>query len=235
MTIRIAALLLGLMLMLPAPEGLAQRDRRSENARSDNPHARVYRMALDYADYTAAIMALYYWIADEPQNLALKDSLATLYFMTGSNSQAVLIGQEILKADPTNRKNLEMVAIAYSRMGMLKQSLDHYTPLYAQTRNPRHLYQITVLEYKLQRLGECELHARELADHSQAATETVTIAVGENQNENVKLRAVALNILGVVAQERGRKEEARVLFQQASEADPQFSLPRNNLAQLDKP
>jgi Flp pilus assembly protein TadD len=218
-----------------APEGFAQRDRRSESSRPDNPHARVYRMAMDYADYSAAILALYYWMADEPQNLALKDSLATLYFMTGSNTQAVMIGQEILKADPTNRKNLEMVAIAYSRMGLLKQSLDYYTPLYAQTRNPKHLYQIAVLEYKLQRLGECELHARELADHGQAATETVVVTVGENQTETVKLRAVALNILGVLAQERGRKEEARLLFQQATEADPQFSLPRNNLAQLDKP
>lgn len=217
----------------------AQRERRADSPppveNVAGKHQQVYRMALEYADYSAAILALYYWIAEEPDNLALKDSLATLYFSTGANTQAVLIGQEILRQQPDNRKNLEMVAIAYNRMGLLKQSLENYEPLYRLTQNPRHLYQISVLEYKLQRLGECELHARELAAHPRAAEEMVGITTGENQTEQVKLNAAALNILGVLAKEKGRKEDARTLFQQAAEADPQYSLPKSNLRELDKP
>jgi len=206
----------------------------STSSASGSIHERVYNNALQYADYSAAIMALYYWMAEEPNRLDLKDSLATIYFTTGSNTQAVLLGQEILKSEPNNLKNLEMVAIAYSRLGLMKQALESYENLFRLTESARHLYQICVLEFKLERFGECEQHARALIAHPKATEELIGIGVGENQMEQVKAKAAALNVLGVLAKERKQYAEARQLFQAASEADPQFSLPRGNLADMDK-
>ena len=193
---------------------------------------KVYRLAVQYGDPQTAINSLYHIMAKQPNNMAVKDSLASIYFGYGMNSQAINLGEEILKSNPKDVKHLEMTAIAYRNLGILKESVTKYETLYSITKDPYHLYQLCIVEYALKRYEECAVHLRMIVADPSSAEQKITI----NENDGVKviLKSAALNVLGVIHRDLGKTDEARQFFQQAMEADSTFALPKGNLEAMDK-
>ncbi|MBX3101989.1 MAG: hypothetical protein KF690_05730 [Bacteroidetes bacterium] len=197
-------------------------------------HMEVYRMAKSYADFNTAAVALYYQLAEEPHNMALKDSLAVMYFAMGANLQCIALGKEILEKDAQNQRIMELVAISYQNIGALKESLDNYEALFKLSNSAFHLYQIAVIQFSLKRTYECTLSLNQLINHPQATQEKISIAIDRSRQQQVLLKAAALNVLGVLQKENNAREEARKSFRASLEADKEFLLPQANLMQMDE-
>jgi tetratricopeptide (TPR) repeat protein len=227
------------LLTIAAFEAYGQRDKEPKTAttRPANTtalqHQQVYALAMRYRDYPTAIQALYYQLIEEPNNMALKDSLASLYFMSAQSLQALTVGLEVLEAEPKNTKILEMVAIIYSGQNV-KKSLEYYERLYELSQQPYHLYQICALQYGLKRESELMDNLQRLINHPETATKTVNIQLSEREGQDVKIKAAAYNVLGMVHLEKGDKPSAEQAFQQALTIEPNFTLPKNNLEQMKK-
>lgn len=197
-------------------------------------HDAVYRQALQYGDYQIAAVALYYKLADDPDNIDLKDSLASVYFTAGYYRQAALIGREIQKVRPNNVKILELLAISYANMKMTELALETYEQLYAVTGSAAHLYQVCVNQFMLGRVNECQRDLMRIINLPDEQAGTINISMNDGKKQDVKAKAAAYNVLGMLYRRLKEDEKARQAFQSAAEADPDFELPVNNLKEMDK-
>lgn len=209
-----------------------RKNTETESISDVDEYWKVYRLAVRYGDPQAAINSLYHIMAKQPDNLAVKDSLASIYFGYGMNTQAIKLGEEILKSNPKDVKHLEMTAIAYRNLGILKESVTKYETLFSITRDPYHLYQLCIVEYALKRYEECAAHLKMIVADPSSAEQKITI--NENDGIRVILKSAALNVLGVIHRDLGKLDEARQFFQQALEVDNTFTLPKGNLEAMDK-
>lgn len=207
---------------------------KNKTAPPDNdPNWQVYRLALGYGDMNVAIHSLYQILAKDPTNTGIKDSLATLYFTSGFASQSLLVGMDILKTEPSNTKILELTAIAYSSLGYIKQAVEQYDKLYNLTHQPYHLYQLAVQQYTLKRYEECAQSLNNLIADPKSAEEKITIDGDAKKQQRVALKAAAYNVLGVAHRDLGKIEPAKNYFQEALKIEPDFILPKNNLADME--
>lgn len=235
----IILLLTGSMLACSVAVAFGQREKQPKSttaspaAATTMQHQQVYALAMRYRDYPTAIQALYYQLIEEPNNMALKDSLASLYFMSGMNLQALTVALEVLEAEPKNSKMLEMAGIIYSAQNV-KKALEYYERLYEISQQPYHLYQICALQYGLKRESELLENLQRLINHSETTTKTVNIQLSERESQDVKIKAAAYNVLGMVYLDKGDKPAAEQAFQQALTIEPNFALPKNNLEHLKK-
>lgn len=205
----------------------------------DTLNMAIYRLGIKYGDAIVARMALYLELAKNPTNVALKDSLASIYAISGASLQTNLVAKDILSKNPTDRKMLELLALSEQSMGRPKEALDAYEKLYPLSKNMYHLFQIASLQYSLKRLGECMLSINAILENPESEKQKVNINMGQNQagqnmQQEVPLRAAALNIRGVVMTEQKEKAAAKAAFEEALKLFPDFVLAKNNLADLQK-
>jgi tetratricopeptide (TPR) repeat protein len=205
----------------------------------DTLNMSIYRLALKYGDANAARLALYMELAKTPTNLALKDSLATLYAISGASVQTNLVAKDILTKNPTDRKMLELLALSEQNLGRPKEALEAYEKLYPLSKNQYHLFQIATLQYNLKRLGECMISINAILESPESEKQKVNINMGQNQlgqpmQQEVPLRAAALNIRGVVMNDQKEKAAAKAAFEEALKLFPDFVLAKNNLADMQK-
>ena len=194
----------------------------------------IYRLAQQYGDASVAINAMYHVLALQPDDLAVKDTLASLYFTSGFMAQALVLANEILKSTPDNTKMLELSAIAYGSLGLLKESVSQYERLFALTQSPYHLYQLAIQQYSLKRYEECALSLNRLIADPKSMEEKITIDSDQRTKQLVILKAAALNVLGVAHRDLNKNDAAKNYFEQAIKVDPEFVLPKNNLADMEK-
>ncbi len=194
----------------------------------------IYESALNYNDYAVATDALYHLIALQPQNVALKDTLAAVYFQRGAWPQVVLLTTEILKANPENQGALELRAIANQSLNRAKESLEDYEALYKKTQNPYHIYEIAALQLSMKRFGECEGSIKVLLGDQSIKDKTIVITVQDGRSQDVPLPAAAFNLNGVLDMEQGKKDSAKAYFETAIKIYPEFLLAKNNLEALEK-
>jgi tetratricopeptide (TPR) repeat protein len=210
---------------------------KSAAGTSADMYKKVYEMAVKYADMATAVNAAYYILAQNPDDVAWKDTLAGLYFSMQAFPQALQLSSEVLAKQPDNRRMLELQAIAFQAVGDAKSSLEMYEKLHKLTRSLYHLYQIAVLQYGLKRVGECEASLDQIIAAPEAANETINITSGSNARplrRDVKLKAAALNVKGVLFKDKGDKANAKKLFEEALKIEPEFELAKNNMEELDK-
>jgi tetratricopeptide (TPR) repeat protein len=212
----------------------AQAQQRTPTANAQGNMA-VYAQALKFGDINTAIVALHYEMQANPSNTSLLDSLASLYFASGSYPQAIVVAKKVLETQPNNQKMLELVAIGYQTLGMAREALENYEKLYAKSREVFHLYQVSVLQYQMQRFGECAQSLQALVNDQRSREEKIVINVNQQMRQEVPIAAAALNVLGVLAMEQRENDRARQFFQQSLQVFPDFALAKGNLQQLDSP
>jgi tetratricopeptide (TPR) repeat protein len=185
--------------------------------------------SLKYNDISTAIIACHYLLAINPQSVGLKDTLAMLYFESRSFVQTIMLAGEILQANPDNDKILEIQAIAQQNLGLIKESLETYEKLYRKSKSLLHLYQIATLQFTLKRYGECETTIVEILRDPKSEQEKVNVIIGNQGQQEVILKAAALNMAGVVYMEQKQDDKAKKFFEEASKIDKDFLLPKGNL------
>ena len=209
--------------------GLATKDTASYRLEKD-----VYTNALKYSDLSVAKNAVYKMIALNPSDKSLKDSLLFIYFNAGSFGQSILICRELLAVDASRSNILEIKAVSEQNLGMVKESLESYEKLFVQSKSIYHQYQIAVLQYQIKRFGECNANLNEILKNEKSLTEKVNITVNQQENQQVILKAAALNILGVMNLEGKRDVEAKLNFEEALKIQADFVLAKNNITLLEK-
>src|SRR5204862_6669698 len=129
---------------------------------------------------------------------------------------------------------MEVVAISNSNLSRNKDALELYEKLYRKTGHLYHAYQIAVHQYIMQRYGECAQMIDVIVNDTASAREQININADEGQNQQVPLRASALNLRGVMLKEINMPEKARENFEAALKLAPDFILAKNNIEDMKK-
>lgn len=194
----------------------------------------IYKKAIGNFDYSVATNAIYNMMALRPDQKNLRDTLVILYYNQGAYPQVTLVGKQILDDHPENYQVLELVAVSKQGLGMLKESLADYEKLYGVSKDLFHLYQIATIQYQLKRFGECELSLNKVLASDQANDKTVGINNPDQTTQQVPIKAAVHNMIGVVAMELNRPDQAKLNFQKAIELFPEFALAQANVTALAK-
>jgi len=191
-------------------------------------YKKIYDQAAAYNDFMVARNALYGMIALRPDKAGLKDTLAYLYFSSNNYPQVIVLGKEILEANPGKSEILEVVAVSEQNLGWHKNALESFEKLFAITKDPYHQYNIASLQYMLKRFGECSESLNSIIGSTDSLG-VVTISDNEGESQQVPLKAAAFNMRGVIALEISQPDVAKQNFQKALELYPEFTLAKGNL------
>jgi len=197
-------------------------------------HKAVFDYALVNSDIGTAITALYYRIAEDPQNIGLRDTLASLYFTSGGFRQCLAVASQLLSVDPKNVKMMELMAISYQNLGMAKEALEVYERLYPQSKSNYHLYQMAILQYALKRNGECNQTLQSLILGADNEKDKVTVAVNQQYSQEVPIKAAAYNVRGRLLFEQKMYAEAQASYEASLKIFPEFVLAKGNLDEVKK-
>lgn len=207
----------------------------SEALASPAAHAldiRLYEQGARIGDAAIKFDALHHMLAREPDNAALKDSLASLYFASRMYGPSVSLVGELLEGQPENARYLEMGAVAQNSLGLLGDALASYEKLLSVDPNPYYAYQIATLQYGLNQFEQAEASVDNMLA-ADLSGESVNINVAGGRAQTVPMKAALLNIKGVLRKDVHQDyERAGEYFELASAEAPEFILPVNNLTVL---
>ncbi len=229
----ILASLIGIYLIFQfTPDVLAQ----NQDVKQSNLY-KLYQMkyifASKYNDPSVAKDALYSMLAMDPGDDSLKLRLAVYYFERNQYASSLFSSGDLLARNPENLDALRINAMSYDRMGVRDKAISSYESLYLKTNEIDVLYQVAILQYDLERYQEAATNLDIIINHPQAKVLKLNFTTEGGENEEAVLEAAAYNAKGLIEKDRGNKEAARQNFQKALEASPGFSLPQNNLNELE--
>lgn len=196
---------------------------------------KTYHLAISFADYEVAKNCIFSLIAKNPTRIDYLDSLARIYFAMNAYPQALAASDFVLKNQPDNQQMLELSAICQNAMKNEKEALATYEKLYSKTKSVYHLYQIAVLQYSLQRNGECSKSIETILADKNSATEKIQISYDEQNAQSVPLSAAAYNLRGVLSRDLKENDKSKADFNEALKIYPEFQLAKNNLEMMSKP
>lgn len=198
-------------------------------------HVKLYQNAMVFGDLMVAKEAMFNLITQNPGRIDYIDSLARLYYSLGSTQQALLSARIVLEKQADNEAMLEITGICYDALGSKKEALDAYEKLYAKSKNVSSLYQIAVLQYSLQRVGECTTTCDNILKDPSAATSKITISYDQYNGQDVPISAAIQNLKGVMAKDAKDDAKATTYFEEALKVFPEFELAKNNLEFIKNP
>ena len=195
----------------------------------------MYRKAVEFGDYEVARIAMYNLIIRNPDSLNYLDSLVTLYFSLGQMPQCILAGKQYLSRDSANLSVMEMVALSYTQLSKNKEALEIYERMFRQTANIYYAYQTAVQQFYLKRIGECDQTIELIVNHPKSEQEKIAISIDQTTQQQVPLKAAALNLRGIILKEMNMPEKAKISFEESLKVMPDFALAKGNLDALNKP
>lgn len=195
-------------------------------------HTHVFRQALKYNDLSVAKIALYYALAADSNNTDLKDTLAITYFSAGEYEQSILIGKELLLKRPDDIRLLSMIAFSYNQLGATRQALEEYEKIYILNRSPYYLYQVALLQFSMQRFGECMQSVNVLIQDPKSSTSKVSVPVTKQRQQEVTIQAAAYFVQGQIFREQKEIDKAIASYEQALSIEPDFEIPQKLITEL---
>ena len=196
--------------------------------------SRAYAAAMRYNDLPTATSALYDMILLDPQDPALMDSLALLYFESRQFTSAVLISNDIVAQDPNNKIALEINAVSFENLGIADKALLSYEALYLKQNNLFTLYKVAALQVQLKRLEEAKTSADIIIKDIKSSEAKLVFNGKDQKQQEIPMSAAAYNIKGLAAKEDGDKKLATKMYKEALKIQPDFELAQNNLDALSK-
>ena len=214
---------------------LTAEERASWSQAFDAPDAhaldiRLYTQGKRVGDAAVMYDALHNMLAAAPDNAAVKDSLASLYFSGRMYGPSLALTSELIEASPESPRYLEMKAVAENSLGLLEDALASYESLLAVDPNPYFAYQIATLQYGLNDYETAEASVDNMLA-ADLGEQKVNINLANGRAQSVPMKAALLNIKGVLRKDVHKDlEKATEYFQLAMAEAPDFLLPQNNLA-----
>jgi len=193
---------------------------------------KIYQMALRYNDTNVAKVKLYELIERNPANPRYAELLATLYFEMEQYTSAALIAIDIVESNSKNTTALEIAAYSLEQLGALDRSLRHFESLYLLSGDVYSLYKSAYLQYTLKKYDEALNSVNMLAKNKKAEEEKLAFPTKNNEQQEVTMRAAALNLKGLIYKDQGSNAEAKKAFDEALALEANFDVVKENLAAL---
>lgn len=222
-------------LLFTLPLGLCgQKNKITEADREYVIQQNIFTQSLKFYDFSTAKTALFHMMALRPQETYWMDTLATVYFSEGAYLQSLLVSREILDKKPEDEQVLQILAESESALGLEKEAVKTFEKLWSLTGKVYYQYKIATLQFSLKRMMECGNSLNGILGNAASSREKISISYQDGSSQEVVIAAAALNIGGMLAMEMNQVDEAIALFNQSSQLDASFILPRNNLATITK-
>ncbi|HUM98385.1 MAG TPA: CDC27 family protein [Chitinophagaceae bacterium] len=196
-------------------------------------YLKVYTQALGYNDVNVAINALQGYLAVD-NSLIFKDTLSMLYFSTKNYYSALLLSEEVYKAEPNNLDAMARTAECYDELGDPKTAISLFEQVVPKTKSPYQAYKLAVCQYQLKRTSEAENSAKfVLADTNSKKIGVPFTSMNGNQ-QAVSVAAAAANLIGVLRMDAKNYADAKKYFDQALTLFPEFVGAKENLEAVNR-
>lgn len=195
-------------------------------------NAFIYSTATRYSDPAVARMALYNLLAYNPANTSVLDSLALSYIEARQYPSAILAAQDVLKVNPNDMLATEIAAVAFESLGIKERSIAYYENLYLAKNEINVLYKIGFMQLDLKRFVEASTTADILIKDPKTVEEKLLFQKSQQENQEISMLAAAYRLKAMVAADQGNVDEARTLFNQALEVEPEFVIVKTQLENL---
>ena len=193
----------------------------------------VYNRALKYNDIGIAVNALYNLCVLEPQNDSLLYALQYLYFNNQQYISSVLVANDVLLLNNKNTGSQEMKAMGLEQIGAKDKAIEEYESLYLKnSNNLDYLYKTAFLQYGVKRYKEALTNVDILLGKPQADSVKLTFDKGNNEQQQVPMKASLYNLKGMIQQAQGKMDDARKQFNLSLQPSPDFFLAKQNLDSL---
>jgi len=229
---RVLALVLALFSTNLMAQEAPQPSEKDSNKVKNDADQRVYQMAMRYNDPTVAKMKLYDLIERNPNNTRYAELLATMYFELEQYPSAALVAMDIVENNSQNTAALEIAAYSLEQLGALDRALRHFESLHLLSGDVYSLYKTAHLQYSLKKYEEALNSLNMLAKDKKADEERLAFPMQDNSQQEVSIRAAALNLKGMIYKDQGSKAEAKKAFDEALVTAPDFELAKQNIAEL---
>lgn len=211
----------------------ATQDNEANRKRNESDR-KVYQLALRYNDMPAARVKLLELIERNPTNLQFAETLASLYFESGQYTSAAISALDVLEVSDKSLTGLEIAAYSLEQLGAMDRALPNFERHYLLTGNLFSLYKTAYMQYSLNRQEEALNSINMLVKNNKSSEEKVGFPKEDNTQQEVTLKAAALNLKGMVYMYQKDKNEAKEAITQALELQPDFELARENLKEVQK-
>lgn len=192
----------------------------------------IYHQAIKYNDMGTAASALTSYLY-AGGDASYQDSLAIVYYNLNNLNGAYRLASELYEANNKNTTALTLLADISGRGGETKISLEWYEKLCVLSPSAYNYYQLGSKQFILERKLECRQSLlKVLADSVEASRQAVSLEVSNGYLEQVPVLAAAYNMLGVMAFQDKKTEEAAMLYSKAMAIAPNFLIGKQNLDAL---
>ncbi len=230
-----------ILLIAFAIVGFATLAQEQDNAQLDSIPADlakkifVYNASKQYNDPIITRMAIYDLLAENPNNVSLRDSLAMTYLQQQMYASAALVSQEVVSAVPDDMYATEIAAISFERLGVKNKALNFYEKLYLNnTDDIDRLYKMAFLQMDLKLFEEALASVTQLTSHKLAPETTLIFPTDDGQGQEISMEHAAERLKGMIEEARGNKEEAVNIFKELLKSKSDFEVVKKQLAELDK-
>lgn len=193
-----------------------------------NNNKKTIKQALKYNDVQTAINSIHNIILLEGDKSTYKDSLAIVYYQSGNFMSSHLLTKEILQSKPKNKQLLEISAVSLQKLNAVKEAIEAYEKLFTKTNSMFHGYQLANLQYGIKRLSEAKITIEKTTTCAEIENAFVQFPIDKTQNQNVPLKAAALNLKGLIAFELKEYNTASSSLKSALEIMPKFAVATQN-------
>ncbi|PZX50116.1 tetratricopeptide repeat protein [Algoriphagus chordae] len=189
----------------------------------------AYQMAMRYNDVNSAKVSLYNLIARNPEDIRYVEMLGTVYYEAGQAMSAALVSMDVLKVNDKSITSLEIAAYSLEQVGALEKSLPYFESLYLLSGDNFSLYKSGFIQYSLKKYPEA-LNSMNMLVKNAKPDEKVGFPKSQTENQEVSMKAAALNMKGMIYLDQGSKIEAKAAFEEALALNPDFDMAKENLA-----
>lgn len=223
---KLKTLVLALVLLFTAQAGMAQ-----DSVYVTNEYAKalaMYNRAQRYNDALMSKQALLELAVINPRDTAVLKSLADLYFSNGQYVSSAVVSQDITNMYPNDPFALEIAAISYENLRLYDKAVENYEALWLATDNATILYQVSYLQYAIERYEEAKANL-DILEANVTGEEILNLTKEDGNNQEVKFSAAIANLRGLIALGQGDNETAKSLFTKALEITPDFEAAQKSL------
>lgn len=221
---------------LSASSLLAQ-DQNTEaeaNRKRNEADRKVYQMAMRYNDLAVARMKLHEMMERNPTNLSYHETLVSLYFEAGQYTSAAVSALDLLEKNDQSLVGIEVAAYSLEQLGAFDRALPQFERHYLLTGNLFSLYKTAYMQYSLNRQDEALNSITMIVKNPKSSEEKVGFPKADNTNQEISIKAAALNLKGMVYMYQKNKTEAIQAFNQSLELSPDFEIAKDNLREAQK-
>lgn len=188
----------------------------------------LYQKAQKYNDNDLTKYALVELSVLAPRDTTVLRNLAELYFNEGAYVSSAIVAQDLNTAFPNSLVGLEIQALSFENLRLYDRAVENYEKLWLLTEDKYVLYQISYLQFVLERFEEAKNNLEILV--SKATDEDkIQLNKSDGNIQEVKILAGIENLKGLIALAQDDQEKAKGHFTKALEIDPAFEAPKSRL------